>query len=204
MNKKMLALLLALCLCFSGCEQKTETVTENAEAIPEEILEETPTKTEESTEEVPEETIEEESEETAVYEELLAAYDISMEETGDDFLRLIPQGTNMVLDNSVQMLKICAVVPADEALPTEPEELTDVMASDAVSLGEWEGSYYSIRKEVNDGGVSGYLWDFHYFLNNGEVRVHAVGNPVVGIGTGTQNELFQQCLSTLKVTKIDQ
>ena len=130
-------------------------------------------------------------------EESLAKYEIAMTAPND---RLVSHGS-YVTTNGITILEICSVAEAQERLLVKPDQLFDVIEQSDCTFGKWNGQAYHIRWTIEQGGVSGYQHEFHYFLTDGTYWVYAVGYPLYGNGgVGTQVEYFEQCLRTLEVT----
>jgi len=130
-------------------------------------------------------------------EESLSKYEIAMSAPND---RLVSHGS-YVTTNEITTLEICSVAETQEKLLVKPDQLFDVIEQSDCTFGKWNGQAYHIRWTIEQGGVSGYQHEFHYFLTDGTYWVYAVGYPLYGNGgVGTQVERFEQCLSTLEVT----
>lgn len=130
-------------------------------------------------------------------EESLAKYEIAMSAPDD---QLISHGS-YVTTNDITILEICSVAETQEKLLVKPKDLFDVIEQIECTFGKWSGQAYHIRWTIEQGGVSGYQHELHYFLTDGTYWVYAVGYPLYGNGgVGTQVERFEQCLSTLEVT----
>lgn len=130
-------------------------------------------------------------------EESLAMYNITMSAPND---QLISHGSYVTTDD-ITILEICSVAETQEKLLVKPKELFDVVEQYDRTFGKWRGEAYHIRWTIEQGGVSGYQHELHYFLTDGTYWVYAAGYPLYGNGgVGTQVERFEQCLSTLEVT----
>lgn len=134
-------------------------------------------------------------------EEILEKYHVSMEAPGyteSDPIKLKSYGAYMLHEDidHYYMLELRSVLKADEAWRIVPDSFTEIETREDIVVGKWSGEVLQQKKNVY--GVL--VHEFHYFLSDGIYKIHAVGKPVYGIGTGTQNELFQRCLSTLEVT----
>lgn len=134
-------------------------------------------------------------------EEILEKYHVSMEAPGyteSDPIKLKSYGAYMLHEDidHYYMLELRSVLKADEAWRIVPDSFTEIETREDIVVGKWSGEVLHQKKNV----YGELVHEFHYFLSDGIYKIHAVGKPVYGIGTGTQNELFQQCLSTLEVT----
>ena len=130
-------------------------------------------------------------------EESLAKYEIAMSAPND---QLVSHGSYVTTDD-ITILEICSVAETQEKLLVKPKDLFDVIEQTECTFGKWSGQAYHIRWTIEQGGVSGYQHELHYFLTDGRYWVYAAGYPLYGNGgVGTQVEYFEQCLSTLEVT----
>lgn len=190
-------LCLALLLILFAVAYENAKVEEKAV----EVEEETPA--EEIVEELSEKVHSTEIEEIGSYirDDLLAFYDLKMAipkdlqeiygwTTGDRFIFSPVYGI---------MLEIASVVPAEEMLPYNIENIGGILDRRVIESENWQGEVYQLPLSdpiKSDFAKNGEL---HFLLNNGEYKIHAIAYSNKTWILPEMQEIYMSCLETLQI-----